>query len=65
MTAKSAKIAVRGADILWLSGGDTPTQFGYLKSYGLVDVLKRHKGVIIGMSAGSINMAKTVDRMPL
>ncbi len=47
------------ADVIWLSGGDTPTQFCYLKKYGLDAVIKKHDGVIIGMSAGSINLAKT------
>lgn len=59
ITGKKVKPAVSMADVIWLAGGDTPTQFDYLKSYGLVDVLKQQTGVIIGMSAGSINMAKT------
>lgn len=59
MSAEAAQRAVSEADVVWLSGGDTPTQFGYFQKYGLVDVLKAHDGVIIGMSAGSINMAKT------
>ena len=59
MSAEAAQRAVSEADVVWLSGGDTSTQFGYFQKYGLVDVLKAHDGVIIGMSAGSINMAKT------
>ena len=59
MSIDEARMAVEKADVIWLAGGDTPTQFGYLKDYGLVDLLKDHKGVVIGMSAGSINMAKT------
>ncbi len=59
MNADEAQKAVADADVVWLSGGDTPTQFGYFQKYGLLDVLKAHDGVIIGMSAGSINMAKT------
>ena len=47
------------ADVIWLSGGDTPTQFYYFQKYGLDKVINQHGGVIIGMSAGSINMAKT------
>ena len=47
------------ADVIWLSGGDTPKEFGYLIKYGLDAIIKQHNGVIIGMSAGSINMAKT------
>ena len=59
MTAKEAQDAVAKADAVWLSGGDTPTQFNYLREYGLCNVIKSHDGVIIGMSAGSINLACT------
>lgn len=57
MTIEVAQRAVETADVVWLSGGDTPTEFGYLQQYGLDKILKQHDGVIIGMSAGSINMA--------
>ncbi|MBR2408514.1 MAG: Type 1 glutamine amidotransferase-like domain-containing protein [Lachnospiraceae bacterium] len=59
MNAEEAQRQVAEADVIWLSGGDTPTQFGYFQTYGLDKVLREHGGVIIGMSAGSINMAKT------
>lgn len=59
MTAGDAQTRVKTADVIWLSGGDTPTQFHYLQKYGLDQILKQHDGVLIGMSAGSINMAKT------
>ena len=58
MTAEDAQKAVKEADVVWLSGGNTPVEFAYLKKYGLDTVLRQHKGVVIGMSAGSINMAK-------
>lgn len=57
MTKEDAQRAVETADVVWLSGGDTPTEFGYLQKYGLDKVMKQHNGVIIGMSAGAINMA--------
>ena len=59
MSAAEAQKAVVEADVVWLSGGDTPAQFAYFQKYGLVKVLQEHEGVIIGMSAGSINMART------
>ena len=59
MSEEEAQRAVAEADVVWLSGGDTPTQFRYFQTYGLDKVLSAHDGVIIGMSAGSINMAKT------
>lgn len=57
MTIEVAQRAVETADVVWLSGGDTPTEFGYLQQYGLDKILKQYDGVIIGMSAGAINMA--------
>lgn len=59
MTAKEAQNAVAEADVVWLSGGDTPTQFRYFQKYGLDMMIKKQEGVIIGMSAGSINLAET------
>lgn len=59
MSKEAAQETLKRADIIWLSGGDTPTQFSYLKSYDLIQCLKAHSGIIIGMSAGAINMAKT------
>lgn len=59
MTPAEAKLAVENADVVWLSGGDTPTEFTYLEKYGLLDILRAHDGVFIGMSAGAINMART------
>ncbi|WP_160358349.1 Type 1 glutamine amidotransferase-like domain-containing protein [Clostridium chromiireducens] len=59
ISKQTAQDLVRTADVLWLAGGDTPTQFAYLKSYGLIPYILEQKGVIIGMSAGSINMTKT------
>jgi len=60
MTALEAQEAVAKADVVWLSGGDTPTQFGYFKKYGLDSVIKEHEGIIIGMSAGTLNLTRTV-----
>ena len=59
MTAGEAQQALREADVLWLSGGDTLAQFGSFEKYGLVDVIRKHSGVVIGMSAGTINIAQT------
>ncbi len=59
MSAKLAQTTIKEADVIWLSGGDTPKQYTYLNSYGLLPCIRQHKGIIIGMSAGSINMAKT------
>ncbi len=59
VTDETAQAIVKSADVIWLAGGDTPTQYAYLKAYGLIPCIREHRGVIIGMSAGSINMSKT------
>lgn len=35
MTAEEAQNAVAEVDVVWLFGGDTPTQFRYFEEYGL------------------------------
>lgn len=59
MLPEEAQKNLENADVIWLSGGDTPVAFSYMKTYGLDKVIKRYNGVIIGMSAGTINMAET------
>ncbi len=59
MTKFQAQKVITESDVVWLAGGDTPTQYQYFEEYGLVSCLRKHQGVIIGMSAGSINMSKT------
>ena len=59
LSQEKAQALVAEADVIWLSGGNTPVAFQYLHEYGLDSVIKQHRGIIIGMSAGSINMAKT------
>lgn len=59
MSVMEAQRAIMAADVIWLSGGDTPTQYKYFEEYGLIPLLQRSNGVIIGMSAGSINIGKT------
>lgn len=51
---------IDGADVVWISGGDTLKQIEYLREYNLMPALKRRDGITIGMSAGSINMANRV-----
>lgn len=57
MTAEQAQATVKAADVVWLAGGNTTAEFAYFQKYGLIDVIKNHNGVVIGMSAGSINLA--------
>lgn len=60
LTQKESLQYIEKADIIWLSGGDTLMQIKYLKNYNLISFLQNRDGITIGMSAGSINMAKRV-----
>ena len=51
---------IEKASIIWILGGDTLKQISYIKDYDLIPALQRREGLTIGMSAGSINMAKKV-----
>ena len=59
MNVEEAQRAVAEADVVWLSGGNAPAQRQYFQKYGLENLIREHSGVIIGMSAGAINMADT------
>ncbi|MBQ7466457.1 MAG: Type 1 glutamine amidotransferase-like domain-containing protein [Clostridia bacterium] len=51
------KETVLNSDIVFLSGGHTPTQNKYFNEIGLKEILKSYNGVVIGQSAGTINLA--------
>lgn len=59
ISMEEAQSLIMEEDVLWLSGGDTPVQYQYFISYGLVPAIRNCRGIVIGMSAGAINMAKT------
>lgn len=51
---------IENAEVIWLSGGDTLKQIQHMKEYNIIPALQKREGITIGMSAGSINMAKRV-----
>ena len=55
---------VKGADVIYLSGGHAPTQNRFFKEIGLKELLKDFDGVVIGLSAGSVNAAENVYLIP-
>jgi dipeptidase E len=55
-----AEDIILNSDVVWLSGGDTLMQMNHFNEYNLRDILNKYIGVIIGMSAGSFNMADKV-----
>ena len=48
---------VKNASVIFLMGGITLLQIEFLQKNKLIPVLKQHNGVIMGLSAGAINMA--------
>ena len=61
---KRAENLVRGSNLLILSGGHVPTQNLFFKKIRLRELLKGYSGVIIGISAGSMNSADVVYSQP-
>lgn len=55
---------VRGSNLLILSGGHVPTQNRFFARIRLRDLLKDYSGVVIGISAGSMNSADEVYSQP-
>jgi peptidase E len=49
---------LKNTDVIFLMGGDTLQQYSFIKEYDLVPILQEFEGVMIGMSAGAINMCK-------
>ena len=52
------------ADVIYMGGGHAPTQLAFMKRIGLKDSLIDYPGIVIGLSAGSINAAYNVYLMP-
>lgn len=51
-------------DVVILSGGHVPTQNSFFRHIGLKEKLERYNGIIIGISAGTMNCAETVYAHP-
>lgn len=58
------EIDIKNSDIVFLAGGHTYTEMKYFDEINLRSLLKNYDGVIIGQSAGSINLADTVVCAP-
>ena len=53
----SGKDIILNSDVIYLMGGDPITQNKYLRDNDYDKVLKNYKGIILGTSAGAMNMA--------
>lgn len=63
-TKHNATNYIKQADLIFLSGGDTYIQNEFFSIINLKYLLKEYCGVIIGQSAGSINLADNVYNSP-
>ena len=55
---------IKCADFVFLAGGHVPTQNKFFKEINLKSLLNSYDGVIMGQSAGSMNLAKLVYNYP-
>ena len=63
-TKENTKEYIKKANVIFLSGGDTYIENKFFKQIHLKELLKNFNGIIIGQSAGSINMAEHVYNSP-
>lgn len=59
-----APALIARANLLILSGGHVPTQNRFFQKIGLRALLRSFDGVLVGISAGSMNCAELVYAMP-
>lgn len=60
----NTKEILESADIIILSGGKCLCQQNFFNEIHLKNILKNFKGVVIGTSAGTMNLCKTVANFP-
>lgn len=53
-TKESAVQKIQKADILYFTGGRPDRMMDRIKEFDLADVLRKHKGIIMGYSAGAV-----------
>lgn len=62
--AGDAADLIMDSDLIVLAGGHVPTQNAFFREIGLDVLLQDYAGVILGISAGSMNCASTVYAQP-
>ena len=62
--ADQAKQLVAHSDLIVLAGGHVPTQNVFFQKIGLRKLLQGYSGVVMGISAGSMNCADVVYSQP-
>lgn len=59
-----AAFLVENSDLIVFAGGHVPTQNGFLHECGLPELLEDYDGAVMGISAGSMNLAEKVYVQP-
>ena len=60
---KAAELTAK-SDVIQLCGGHVPTQIAFFREIGLAELLRDYDGILIGVSAGSMNCASLVYASP-
>lgn len=62
--AGDAEALIAGSDLIVFAGGHVPTQNTFFQEIGLRELMEGFPGVVMGISAGSMNLAETVYVQP-
>ena len=62
--AEEAADLIYSSDLIILAGGHVPTQYDFFQEIGLDVLLAHYDGVVMGISAGSMNSAQEVYIQP-
>lgn len=60
LTESEMKRNINSSNIVFILGGNTLKQMEYINKYNLKNAIKNENHILIGVSAGAINMAKKV-----
>ena len=63
-TEDMSKEILHSYDVIFLGGGHVPTQNRFFKKIGLREKMQSYDGIVIGISAGTMNSADTVYAQP-
>lgn len=63
-TKDFSREALQSYDVIFLGGGHVPTQNAFFREISLPASIRNFKGIVIGISAGTMNCAETVYSSP-
>lgn len=61
---EDSQLLIWESDLVILAGGHVPTQNAFFQEIGLKDLLENYQGVLMGISAGTMNCADRVYMQP-